>query len=505
MRKILFPSFSIVLVLACLCLLAFAPSFAHAAQWLAIKKTDSSVLMIDKHSFVEEKPYLKAWIKVEYQSPQKNIESVDRVYNNAKALWYFDCEKRKAATIQVFQYEDRELVYSAGTTAKQADFIEPLPDSEVEIAQHYACQWQAKQKKQQEAAAQRAAMASLASNDPAALMPANAAANSAANNAPTTTNAANPTASKAAGAVAAKPDSSKPSTANTGAANAVASAPQTPTPATKAGKPEKTKGNTASKGKEAQAESTKEQAAHKSDEAPAETAKKDDKKAPPSGKAWSYDGEQGPKHWGALDPSFVACETGKQQSPIDIDKTIPAALKPLKRLQKFPLKSISHQAHALVMDAGTGNMMVLDQQPYQLKQLVLHLPAEHRLKQKAFHAELQFVHENKTGHRVIIAVMIMPGESHPAFDKILGQLPKVGEKNKALALRITPAELMPNKPAYYRYTGSMTTPPCEEGVQWVVMKEALTLSKAQLQHLEDALSGPNQRPLQDAEGRLVLE
>ncbi len=454
-------------------LLAISAQSVLAAQWLAIKKTDASQLMIDKQSLLEEKPYLKAWIKVDYQTPQKNAESVDRLYNNAKALWYFDCEKRKAATIQVFQYEDAELVYAAGTTAKQADFIEPLPDSEVEIAQHYACQWQAKQKKQQEAAAQRAAMASQPANPAAAIVP---AANKVADNpaTPAPDNQQNPA-------------KNKPAADNPAASSAKVGTKDTDKNAAKDAAKQSEKGK--------QSSATKDKKANEKSQDHKHTDKQD----------WSYDGEQGPKHWGALDPGFSTCEKGRQQSPIEIDKTIPAALKPLKRLQKFPLKSIQYQTHALVMDAGTGNMMVLDQQPYQLKQLVLHMPAEHRLKKKAFHAELQFLHEDKAGHRVIIAVMIEEGTAHPAMDKLLGQLPKPNEKQKALSMRITPAELMPSKPAYYRYTGSMTTPPCEEGVQWVVMKEALKLSKAQLSQLQDALIHPNQRPVQDAEGRIVLE
>lgn len=475
-------------LIACFLMLALAPHFAHASQWLAIKKTDVTQLMIDKQSLIEEKPYLKAWIKVEYQTPQKNIESVDRLYNNAKALWYFDCEKRKAATIQVFQYEQSELVYSAGTTVKQADFIEPLPDSEVEIAQSYACQWQAKQKQRLEAAAQRAAMASRQANSEVAIVP--AVNNTGANVAAAPPKASDqPTSNKAAPAAAPNGAGKNKATPNSNATDKKATDKKTEV-------------------KKAEDKKTEDK---KVEDKKAEDKKTEDKKAEEKKdkkgdqKTWSYEGEQGPKHWAGLDPSFATCEKGRQQSPIDIDKTIPAGLKPLKRLQKFPLKSISHQAHALAMDAGSGNMMVLDQQPYQLKQLVLHMPAEHRLKQKSFHAELQFLHEDKTGHRVIIAVMIEEGSAHPAIDKILGQLPKPNEKSKALTLRITPEELMPNKAAYYRYSGSMTTPPCDEGVQWVVMKEALKLSKAQLSQLQEALAGPNQRPLQDAQGRMVLE
>ena len=150
-------------------------------------------------------------------------------------------------------------------------------------------------------------------------------------------------------------------------------------------------------------------------------------------------------------------------------------------------------------------MMVLDQKPYQLKYISVHVPSEHQIKQKTFAAELHMVHEDKAGHRVIIAVMLEEGSENPAFEKLLGSVPKEKEQSKPLAIRVTPADLMPNKPAYYRYSGTLTAPPCTEGVQWVIMKEPLKLSKFQLGSLQQAIGEPNQRPLQDGQGRMILE
>jgi len=161
--------------------------------------------------------------------------------------------------------------------------------------------------------------------------------------------------------------------------------------------------------------------------------------------------------------------------------------------------------HSLIMDAGSGNMMVLDQKPYQLKYISVHVPSEHQIKQKSYAAELQMVHEDKAGHRVIIAVMLEEGSTHAGLEKLLGSLPKEKEQSKPLAIRVTPADLMPSKPAYYRYSGSLTAPPCTEGVQWVIMKEVLKVSKFQLGSLQQAIGAPNQRPLQDGQGRMILE
>lgn len=488
MSRLLFPfsAFRLLLGFYLLLTLALPPQTAHATQWLSIKKTDNSQLMIDKQSLLEEKPYIKAWIKVEYRTPQKNVESVDRVYTHAKALWYFDCDKRKAATIQVFQYEDQELVYSAGTTAKQADFIEPLPESEVEVAQQYACKWQTKQKQAAEAQAKRAAAAA----NP--VMPAVAKSKE------------NP-AENANGMAA---DSPAPASTATPPAGKAAAKEETKTAAPAKNTPATNTSTASTSAKEVQKKPSDDKAAPATDtsvkpaseeKSVAGTGKTN------SGKAWAYSGTEGPDKWASLNPAFASCGNGSQQSPINIENTIPAALKPIKRLQKFPLKSINRKDHGLVIDAGAGNMMVLDQKPYQLKYISLHAPAEHQIKQKAHAAEIQMVHEDKNGHRVIIAVLLEEGSTHAVFEKLLSSLPKENEDSKPLSMRITPAELMPAKPAYYRYSGSLTTPPCTEGVQWIVIKEPVHLSKQQIETLQKALGGVNQRPLQDGQGRMILE
>ena len=456
---------SSLLILACL-----RPVDGQAAQWLSIKKTDSNQLMVDKQSLVEEKTYIKAWVKVDYREPQKNVESVDRVYNHAKALWYFDCAKRKAATIQVFQYDQGELVYSAGTTLKPADFIEPLPDSEVEITQQYACKWQAKEKQRAEAIANRAA-------NP--IQPAVAS------------------------------DKDKPAAPNS-VAEPAAAVPAEAKPADKAADKlaDKTdaKNDTAAKPATEKPISAKESAAKKAEQAPAaEHGKDKSTKGDKEDKSWAYSGARGPEKWGSLNPDYAVCNAGSQQSPINVDNTITAALKPIKRLQKFPLKNIALKNHSLILDAGTGNMMVLDQKPYQLKYISVHAPSEHQIKQKSYAAELQMVHEDKAGHRVIIAVMLEEGAANSILETLISSIPKEKEQSKSLAIRVTPADLMPAKPAYYRYTGSLTSPPCTEGVQWIIMKEALKISKGQLTSLQQAIGEPNLRPIQDSQGRMILE
>lgn len=478
---------SLLFHILCLLLATWA-NHAQATQWINLKKTSQSTLMIDKQSITEQAPHIKAWVKVEYRTPQKNVESVDRMYNNARALWYFDCTARKAATVQVFQYEDQELVYSAGIDPKQADFVEPLPESEVEITQQYVCQRQASEKRRAEAKAAKEA-AAPASAKPAKT-PAGTTDAEAGQNA-----AAKPAEDKSVDTKSAskKDGITPPAEAAASTAKDIKAAKETK-PA-----PEKNTDHKDTQDKSATEPSAKHKLANE------KPGKENSKSSKAEDKDWRYSGDHGPDKWGSLSNEFQLCSTGVQQSPVILDNTIPAALKPLKRLQKFPLKSIAYKEHSLQIDAGTGNMMVLDQKPYQLKYLILHLPSEHQIKEKSFAAELQMLHEDKNGRKVMIAVLFEEGSANPVMEKLLGSLPKEGESSKAIAMRITPADLMPVKQAYYRYSGSLTTPPCSEGVQWIIMKEPLKLSKAQIEALQSALGGPNHRPVQDPQGRMILE
>ena len=95
--------------------------------------------MLDKQSVLQQDLLKKAWVKIEYKTPQKNLESLGKEYNLAKALWFFDCTAQKSATSQVFQYLDKDLVYSAGIDPKSAEFIEPVPESDVDIAMRHVC------------------------------------------------------------------------------------------------------------------------------------------------------------------------------------------------------------------------------------------------------------------------------------------------------------------------------------------------------------------------------
>ena len=128
--------------------IAFAGQ-SHAANWVKLSENGTSKLLIDKQSILEKDQLTRAWVKVEYKKAQINSESADKTYNLSKLLWYFDCPAQKSATTQVFQYMNAETVFSAGIDVKAAEFIEPVPETDLDRAMRYVCT-RTQPKKQQE-------------------------------------------------------------------------------------------------------------------------------------------------------------------------------------------------------------------------------------------------------------------------------------------------------------------------------------------------------------------
>jgi carbonic anhydrase len=402
---------------------------SHALTWVKLSENSTSKLLLDKQSVLQQDLLKKAWVKIEYKTPQKNLESLGKEYNLAKALWFFDCTAQKSATSQVFQYLDKDLVYSAGIDPKSAEFIEPVPESDVDIAMRHVCR-----------------------------------------------------ADKPVAAVSDKP--AKPST------------PPSTT-------------NTAEAKPEPEAEAPAEPAA-KAPEVKAEAAKtKNDKskhtKADAHKPHWEYEGKAGPENWGKLSPEFATCDIGRNQSPINIEDTMRASLKPIRGIQKFPAKEIFNNGHTVQVNFKAGNMLVLDSAPYQMKQVHFHAPSENTINGKSFPLEAHFVHADAKGNLTVIGVMFKEGKANTGLTKLWSQMSDKEGKPVALKTRVTPSEMMPENRAYYRFSGSLTTPPCSEGVRWILMKTPMTATKEQIEEFEKAVHHNNNRPVQALNGRLVVE
>lgn len=403
-----------------------------AAVWVKLNENGVSKLLVDKQSILQKEQLTRAWVKLEYKTPQKNIESPDKEYDLSKLLWYFDCPAQKSATSQVFQYLNAQLVYSAGIDVKSAEFIEPVPETDLDMAMRYVCATNKQVK------------------------------------APVETKlTGKPDTPAAKSAEPAKPTETKP-------------ASETEKPVAVAAKPETKKD--APKPASAKAEKADAHAAH-----------------------WTYEGKEGPENWGKLKPEFATCDIGRNQSPINIDATVEATLKPLKGIQKSTAKDIVNNGHTVQANFREGNMLVVDDMNFKMKQVHFHAPSENTIQGKSFPLEAHFVHADAKGNLTVIGVMFKEGKANAGLEKLWTQMPNEVGEPVLLKTKVSASEMMPENRDYYRFSGSLTTPPCSEGVRWILMKTPMTASKEQIEAFEKAVHHHNNRPVQPLNGRVVIE
>ncbi len=219
---------------------------------------------------------------------------------------------------------------------------------------------------------------------------------------------------------------------------------------------------------------------------------------------WSYSGKGGPSHWGTMLPEYSACGKGKRQSPVDITKTSKAELSPLKiKYRRSKNLTILNNGHAIQINQRKGSLLYLDGTEFDLLQVHFHSPSEHTINGESFPMEAHFVHTDKDGNLGVVGLMIKVGSNNAAIGKFWKVMPKAKGKEKfQIAYDIN--KLLPANRSYYRYPGSLTTPPCTESVTWLVLKSPIEISKDQLKAFRSVLNKTN-RPIQKRNNRLVLD
>ena len=225
------------------------------------------------------------------------------------------------------------------------------------------------------------------------------------------------------------------------------------------------------------------------------------------GAHWGYVGHEGPKFWGDLDPAYKMCKLGKNQSPIDINErdAVKACLKPVKVYYRGSADAVVNNGHTIKVKVEGRNFVVVDGKKFYLKQFHFHAPSEHTVNGKYYPFEAHFVHLDKDGNITVLGVFFKLGKENEELAKIWKKMPeKVGEKER-LRQRVNLEKLLPKNRDYYRYNGSLTTPPCSEGVRWIVFKEPLELSKEQLNEFKKVMGVDNNRPVQPLNARKVLK
>lgn len=218
---------------------------------------------------------------------------------------------------------------------------------------------------------------------------------------------------------------------------------------------------------------------------------------------WSYGGEENPTHWGDLSPDYHLCAVGRDQSPINLDHMKHnGELPPLQlSYRSAPLKIVNN-GHTIQVNYGPGSSLTLDGDRYELIQFHFHTPSEHLVEGEASAMELHLVHRNAQGKLAVIGVMINEGEENEALKAIWANFPAVKEEKTVAQTTINAAALLPGDRGYSHYQGSLTTPPCSEGVQWFVMDQAITASAEQIEAFMEEYSY-NARPVQPQNGRIV--
>jgi carbonic anhydrase len=223
---------------------------------------------------------------------------------------------------------------------------------------------------------------------------------------------------------------------------------------------------------------------------------------------WSYEGANGPEHWGDLDRAYAACKSGKQQSPIDIRQTQQANLPPLKFGYKSgPLKIINNGYTAVRVNyaPGNGNFLTVAGSRYELTQFHFHRPSEEYVNGKPYDMVAHFMHEDSGGKIAGVAVFLKAGSANATIQRLWEHMPNTPGKEQGVAgVEVNPAGLLPRDTAYYTYKGSLTAPACTEGVTWFVLKTPVEISAQQIAAFA-RLYPHDVRPPQPLNGRIVKE
>jgi len=224
---------------------------------------------------------------------------------------------------------------------------------------------------------------------------------------------------------------------------------------------------------------------------------------------WSYSGDESPQRWSKLDPSYAVCETGAAQSPLDLPQSPsrhePAPARP--QWDPVPLQ-LKNNGHTIQVDDAASSSLVVDGTTYRLQQFHFHSPSEHTIAGHSYAAEMHLVHKSDAGKLLVVAILFGSGTENLTLAPVWSKMPEHGAPSVALpATTIDVSSLLPAAPRYLRYDGSLTTPPCTEGVTWLVVEPdaSMQMSPEQIKTLHAHTEPSTSRPRQKLGSREVLE
>lgn len=223
------------------------------------------------------------------------------------------------------------------------------------------------------------------------------------------------------------------------------------------------------------------------------------------GPHWTYEGHEGPEHWGDLDPSFKDCRLGHLQSPIDIPAATihPTPLDPIHFEYKAVPLHIVDNGHTVMATYPPGSVMRVGSAEYEVQQVHFHEPSEEAIDGKHFPLVAHIVHKDKDGHLAVVAVLFEEGAASPGLAVAFGHMPAPSGTEEAPAgTKFNAKLLLPKQTSYFTYQGSLTTPPCTEGVTWYVLRTPATASAEQIAAFGKRYSN-DARPVQPLDGREI--
>ena len=219
---------------------------------------------------------------------------------------------------------------------------------------------------------------------------------------------------------------------------------------------------------------------------------------------WGYGVENGPAVWGKLSPEYALCAVGTHQSPIDLVNPTSAALPAIAFNYQPTTLHIHNNGHTIEVASSAENWIEVDSTRYELLQFHFHAPSEHTVAGQPFAMEMHIVHQSEDGTLAVIGVLIGRGSEHAAFNSLWAHLPSTPSAEQHIEqVSVDAGDLLPSARSSYRYDGSLTTPPCSEGVKWFVLTTPIELSEAQIAAFTAIVNG-NNRPVQPLNERQLL-
>ena len=218
---------------------------------------------------------------------------------------------------------------------------------------------------------------------------------------------------------------------------------------------------------------------------------------------WDY---TDPTHWAELSDDFEMCGIGKNQSPVNLTHMIEAEMKEISFAYQEVSLSETNNKHTIVVNYQNSGHIIVDENTFELGQFHFHAPSEHQIESQSFPLEAHLVHKDAKGNLAVVGIMFTEGEANPFLEKVWQYMPtEEGQKDAPKEVTVNAIDLLPENKDYYRYEGSLTTPPCSEGVRWMIMKQPVTASAEQIKQFKAVMHHDDNRPVQPINARVILK